>query len=74
MALAKRYYWKRLLEGGALGDPRPEGPHYDQDSLNENGMGYASDTDAIEAFAAFAQKHNVSEELVLIAGFRWITD
>lgn len=70
MALKKRYYWKRLLEGGTLGEPHPRGPHYEQDALNDDGMGYASEEEAVAAFVEFAQKHNVSDELFLIAGYR----
>lgn len=71
MALEKRHYWKRLLEGGALGEPHPCGPHYEQDILNEGGMGYANEEEAVAAFVAFAQKHTVSEELFLISGYRY---
>ena len=66
MRVSKCYKWAEVLEGGVLKEPEGFGPYKDDD-LNEWG-GFKTETEALEAWGAFSDKHNfgVPTELILI--------
>jgi hypothetical protein len=45
--IKKRYFWKELTDDGLLKEPKTSGPYYDEVNLNNFGLGYESEEEAV---------------------------
>ena len=66
--IQKKYEWKHLTCDGLLKRPEARGPYYDEDESLKYGS-WATEEDAVAALTKFAERHETSEEFVLVVSY-----
>jgi hypothetical protein len=66
--IKKNYEWRNLTCDGLLKRVEARGPYYDEDESLKCGS-WTTEEDAVAALVRFVDRHETSEEFVLVASY-----